>query len=142
MKSYGELISLPTFEERFLYLQEGIVHGVGDRTFGSLRYTNQAFYNGPIWKVSRAGVIVRDNGCDLAIPDRPIPHESLIRVHHLNPMDPELLDMMDPTVYDPEFLITISELTHKLLSYGAPPPVKEIWVERRPYDHLPWRRKE
>ena len=88
MNSYSELITIPTFEERFQYLQEGIVHSVGFQTFGSLRYTNQKLYNSTLWKNIRDEVIIRDEGCDLAMPGFIIPHKSLIRIHHINPLTP------------------------------------------------------
>lgn len=142
MKSFTELMSLNTFEERFLYLQEGIVHGVGDRTFGSLRYTNQVLYRSAFWKNTiRPQAIVRDGGRDLAIEGREIPVASLIRVHHINPLTPEMFDENNPLAYDLENLITMSFETHQALTYGAAPPKIESWFARTPYDHLPWTRK-
>ena len=42
IRTYSELITFPTFEERFKYLQlEG---SVGKDTFGYDRYLNQLFY--------------------------------------------------------------------------------------------------
>lgn len=142
MKTYSELVSLPTFEERFFFLQDGIVHGVGDQTFGYLRYMNQIFYRSKRWKVTRAGIIVRDEGCDLGILQRPIPNESLIRVHHINPVTPEMFDIDDPALYDPENLITTLFRTHQLLSYGGEPPSEIPYIERKPYDHCGWRKGE
>ena len=64
IKSYSELITLPTFEERFEYLRlNGIV---GSETFGHDRYLNQTLYRSPEWKRFRHKIIIRDNGCDLA----------------------------------------------------------------------------
>lgn len=140
MKSFTEMMALGTFEERFLYLQEGIAHGVGESTFGSLRYTNQRFYRSKLWKLTRAGIIIRDNGCDLAIQDRPIMNASDIRIHHINPLTPEMFDVDDPLAFDPENLITTDFMTHQLMSYGSEAPVREVWVERTPYDHAPWRK--
>jgi len=140
MKTYSELMSLPTFEERFLYLQEGIVHGVGDQTFGSLRYANQALYRSLLWKNDiRPHIITRDNGCDLAMPGHEIMVPSLIRVHHINPLTPESFDINDPLAYDPENLITMLFNTHQLLQYGGAAPKKFAFVERKPFDHLPWK---
>ena len=48
IKTYSELITLPTFEERFRYLQ---LNGrVGEDTFGFDRYLNQIFYHLPEWQ--------------------------------------------------------------------------------------------
>ena len=42
IRTYSELITIPTFEERFEYLKlSGIV---GEDTFGFDRYLNQDFY--------------------------------------------------------------------------------------------------
>lgn len=142
LKTYTELMSLPTFEERFAYLQEGITHSVGDRTFGSLRYTNQLLYRSVFWKRDiRPHIIARDNGCDLAIPDRPISHSSLIRIHHINPLTPEMFDVDNPLAYDFENLICIHFQTHQLLTYGGKAPEKESLIIRTPYDHAPWRKE-
>ena len=63
--SYSDLITLPTFTERYRYLkQSGIV---AEETFGSHRYLNQAYYTSPDWRRVRNYVIIRDNGCDLGM---------------------------------------------------------------------------
>ena len=65
IKTYSELILLPTFEERFRYLQ--LNGAVGQDTFGFDRYLNQRFYRSAEWKRVRDQIILRDNGCDLGI---------------------------------------------------------------------------
>jgi len=113
-KSYSELIRIPTFMERYRYLKlDGIV---GDVTFGFDRYLNQAFYSPPIWKQLRARVIVRDEGCDLAIPDRPI--GGTIFVHHINPVTLEMFEKDDPLLYDEDNLICVSRDTHTAIHYS------------------------
>ena len=79
-KTYSELIRLSTFEERFNYLKIG--QGVGEETFGFERYLNQVFYTSPEWRKFRRDIIIRDNGCDLGIPDREI--GKFITIHHIN----------------------------------------------------------
>ena len=79
IKTYSELITLPTFEERFEYLKIG--GKVGVDTFGFDRYLNQVFYRSNEWKSIRDKVIIRDNGCDLGIEGREI--YSRIIVHHI-----------------------------------------------------------
>jgi len=113
-KSYSELIRIPTFMERYRYLKlDGIV---GDATFGFDRYLNQAFYSSPIWKQLRVRVIVRDEGCDLAIPDRPI--GGTIFVHHINPVTLEMFEKDDPLLYDEDNLICVSRDTHTAIHYS------------------------
>ena len=65
IRTYSELVRLPTFEERFRYLKLGGL--VGKDTFGFDRYLNQEFYRSKEWKEVRDFVIVRDNGCDLGM---------------------------------------------------------------------------
>ena len=43
IKTYSELITIPTFEERYKYLQ--LKGSVGIDTFGYDRYLNQILYN-------------------------------------------------------------------------------------------------
>ena len=65
IRTYSELITLPTFEERFKYLQ--LDGSVGKDTFGYDRYLNQLFYKTTEWKRLRRDLIIRDNGCDLGV---------------------------------------------------------------------------
>ena len=58
IRTYQELIQLPTFEERFEYLK--LNGSVGDDTFGFDRFMNQHFYRYQKWKSIRDKVIVRD----------------------------------------------------------------------------------
>ena len=59
IKTYSELILLPTFEERFEYLR--LNGAVGKDTFGYDRYLNQAFYTSYEWKKIRDQIIIRLN---------------------------------------------------------------------------------
>ena len=45
IRTYSELITLPTYEERFKYLS--LKGEVGKVTFGYDRYLNQYLYNSP-----------------------------------------------------------------------------------------------
>ena len=65
IRTYSELITLPTFKERYEYLRLG--GRVGEDTFGFDRYLNQAFYKSEEWRSIRDYVITRDNGCDLGM---------------------------------------------------------------------------
>ena len=56
IRTYSELIKLPTFEERFQYLK--LDGDVGVETFGFDRYLNQAFYSSDEWKSIRNQVII------------------------------------------------------------------------------------
>ena len=62
IRTYSELITIPTFEERYKYLKIG--GKVGEETFGFERYLNQEFYKSTEWQSIRRQVIVRDLGCE------------------------------------------------------------------------------
>lgn len=134
-KTYSELISFLTFEERYNYLLlDGVI---GKDTFGSKRYLNQTFYNSSEWRNFKRKIILRDNGCDLGVPGFEI--YGSVHVHHINPITAN--DILDRSfcLLDPENVICVSEKTHKLLTYGAPPPT--TIVERFMYDTIPWKSK-
>ena len=136
MRTYSELIEFKTFEERFEYLK--LDGKVGEDTFGFDRYFNQALYHSPEWRDIRRKVIVRDEGCDLAIPDRII--FGKILVHHMNPMSLEDIEEHNPDVFDPEFLITVSKVTHDAIHYGDESLlVDSDPIIREPGDTCPWR---
>lgn len=135
IKTYSELILLPTFEERFRYLK--LDGRVGEETFGLDRYLNQIFYTSDEWRKIRRDVIVRDNGCDLGIWDREI--HGLITVHHLNPISVEDILNRTEILLNPEYLICVSDLTHKAIHYGDERLLVTTPVERRPNDMCPWR---
>lgn len=135
-KTYSELILLPTFEERYEYLK--LDGHVGEDTFGFDRYLNQAFYRSTEWKRIRREIIVRDNGCDLAHPDREI--VGPIYIHHINPIS--MKDLTDQTDYlrDPENLVCVSYNTHQAIHYGSTNLLTPTeLVERRPNDTCPWK---
>lgn len=136
MRTYSELIKLPTFEERFEYLK--LDGKVGEDTFGFDRYFNQAMYHSPEWKEIRRMVLVRDEGCDLAIPDREI--FGKIIVHHMNPISLKDLEEHNSDIFDPEFLITTSKATHDAIHYGdASLLIESEPVTRTINDTCPWR---
>lgn len=117
MKTYTELISLPTFEERFEYLK---MNGrVGAETFGYDRYLNQVFYNSHEWRQFRHQIIIRDNACDLGIEDRPILRKGQLLIHHMNPITKQQLIDRDPDLMNPEYVIVcMKNPTHEAIHYG------------------------
>lgn len=136
IKTYSELIQLPTFEERFQYLK--LSGTVGKETFGFDRYLNQNFYRSAAWKRVRDQVIVRDNGCDLGIDDRIIYGKILI--HHMNPInDRDILDLTD-ILLNPEYLICVSHLTHNAIHYSDESLLPREPIVRFKNDTCPWKR--
>ena len=136
IKTYSELIKLPTFEERFQYLKLG--GAVGKETFGFDRYLNQNFYRSAAWKRVRDQVIVRDNGCDLGIEDRSIYGKILI--HHMNPInDKDILNLTE-MLLNPEYLICVSHITHNAIHYSDENLLANEPVVRFMNDTCPWKR--
>lgn len=135
MKTYTELMTLPTFEERFNYL---VMHGrVGDPTFGYDRWLNQKFYTSSEWRRIRKIIAIRDDGCDLGCEDRPI--TGRIHIHHIEPITKEDIVNHSSKLFDPNNLISVSDNTHKALTYGSPDLLPSEHKERTPYDTCPWR---
>ena len=135
IRTYSELIQIPTFEERFEYLK--LMGQVGNETFGFDRYLNQQFYRSKEWKDLRNHIFVRDNGCDLGVEGRDIYGRFLI--HHMNPISIE--DITDSTEYllNPEFLITVTSNTHNAIHYGDKSLLTTEPVVRSKNDTCPWR---
>ena len=135
IRTYTELISLPTFEDRFEYLK--LKGRVGEETFGFNRYLNQAFYKSEEWKSVRDQVILRDNGCDLAMEGREIREKILI--HHMNPITKEDIINRSEFLLDPEFLICTIKNTHDAIHYGDEELLIKDPIQRRKNDTCPWR---
>lgn len=135
IRTYSELIRLPTFEERFNYLK---LHGeVAGETFGFDRYLNQKFYKSYEWQQVRDKVIMRDMGCDLACRDLPI--NGKIIIHHMNPISIEDLQQNQGILLDPEFLVCVSMDTHNAIHYGDDSILnKNKFEERKPNDTKLW----
>ena len=134
MKSYHELISIGNYEARYEYLKE--THQIGDKTFGYERYLNQALYNSNDWKPVRTRVIVRDNACDMAMPDHEI--QGRIIVHHINPITIEMIVAGDPRVFDMDNLVCVSHLTHEAIHYGDRELLQKPFIERKAGDTRLW----
>jgi hypothetical protein len=133
-RSYRELERIPTFEERYAYLQ---LNGrVADSTFGFDRYINQRFYGSTQWRQIRHYVIDRDRGCDLGVEGYEI--FDRIIIHHMNPMSREDIQHGDQDILNPEFLISTTHRTHNAIHYGDESLLIQPMVERRPGDTLLW----
>lgn len=136
VRTYSELIHIPTFEERFEYLQ--LKGQIGEDTFGFDRWINQRFYRSKEWLKVRDEVIVRDNGCDLGIEEHEI--HGRILIHHMNPIS--VKDICDVTEFllNPEYLISTAHATHNAIHYGDISLLTIAPAERSKNDTCPWRR--
>ena len=135
IKTYSELIIIPTFEERFEYLK--LDGQVGIETFGFDRYLNQAFYKSDEWLSIRDYVITRDNGCDLGMEGYEI--YGRIIIHHINPITKNDIIQRSRILLDPENLITTVKRTHDAIHYGDSNLLMRAPIERKKNDTCPWR---
>lgn len=136
IRTYSELIMLPTFVERYRYLKIG--GRVGSETFGYDRYLNQILYRTAEWKRFRNEIIVRDNGCDLACDGYEI--YGKILVHHINPIAVEDVVNRTAKVFDPENVISTTLNTHNAIHYGDESLLITEPIERKPNDTCPWKK--
>lgn len=154
IRSYTELSKLKTFKERFEYLR--LDGTIGIETFGFDRFLNQVFYRSDAWKRVRRDVIVRDKACDLGIdgyeicpadirekyPDKASLLLRKIIVHHMNPISEQDIYKRSADILNPEYLITVSLLTHNAIHYGSEDLLYKYTepVERKPNDTFEWRK--
>jgi hypothetical protein len=134
IRSYSELKQFNTFDERFEYLK--LDSRLGEATFGTDRYINQSFYTSYEWKRARDQVILRDNGCDLGIPGYEINVDILI--HHVNQMVLDDIIHGEEWIFDPEYLITTTKMTHNAIHFGAENPYPRTVLARNPNDTKLW----
>lgn len=135
IRTYSELITLPTFEERFKYLQ--LNGAVCEETFGFDRYLNQVFYRSQEWKRIRDQVIIRDNGCDLGVDGYEI--WGKIIVHHMNPISIDDIQSLTSYLLNPEYLVSTTLQTHNAIHYGDESLLVTAPIERTPNDTCPWK---
>ena len=135
IRTYSELMTLSTFEERYEYLRLG--GRVGEETFGFDRYLNQLFYRTKEWRQLRNHIITRDGGCDLAIPDREIRVKILI--HHMNPITVDDILNRSDFLLNPEYLICTIKNTHDAIHYGDSELLYKDPIARFKNDTCPWR---
>lgn len=137
IKTYSELIRIPTFIERFRYLK--LDGKVGIDTFGHDRYLNQTLYTSLEWRRFRRDIILRDNGCDLACPGYEFPNGVYIIIHHLNPLSVEDVLSRSSKVFDPENVIATCLRTHNAIHYGDERLLVTEPIERLPNDTCLWK---
>lgn len=135
IKCYSELITIPTFIERYRYLKIG--GRVGADTFGHDRYLNQMLYHSGEWLDFRDEIIIRDNGCDLAHPEFEL--RDRILIHHINPITVEDVLRRHPKIFDPENVISTCLNTHNAIHYGDESKLMLLPITRTRNDTCPWR---
>ena len=136
-RSYTELKDILGYEDRFRYLR--LDGSVSHDTFGYDRYLNQTLYKSPEWRRVRGLVLTRDNGCDLAHEDYPIPNGYRILIHHINPITVNDILDRNPKVFDLNNLIVVTHRTHEAIHYGDESLLPQQPIVRSPNDTCPWR---
>ena len=131
VKSYSELIKLKSHSERLEYLK------LLDNNAKSPRHMSSDFYKSDLWLNTRAAIIERDMGFDLGVFGVYI--NDTIIVHHINPMTPEDIELDKDWIYDPEYLICVSDATHKAIHYGDKSKLITLPKERSMNDTCPWK---
>ena len=137
IKTYSELVLLPSFKERYEYLK--LQGEVALPTFAGHRWLNQIFYASADWKNFRRRILVRDNGCDLAHDDYPI--RGRVYIHHLEPITLEDLQLkrIDKLLCE-ENAVCVSFNTHQAIHYGDEKLIiSGAPIVRTPGDTCPWR---
>lgn len=138
IRSYSELIRLPTFKQRYEYLRIG--NDVSGQTFAGSRYLNQRFYMSQEWKEFRNKMIFRDLGHDLAMLGEEFTIQGSIYLHHLNPLTKEDLLNNIEIALDPENVVCVSFKTHNAIHYGSFDILEcNELVDRTPNDTVPWK---
>lgn len=135
IKTYSEVIRLPTFIQRYRYLKlNGIV---GDETFGYDRYLNQVLYQSQEWRKFRREIIVRDNGSDLACDGYEI--SGKIIIHHIEPITLRDIELRSAQIFNPDNVIAVSMNTHNAIHYGDESILITDPIVRSPNDTCPWK---
>lgn len=138
IRTYTELIQLPTFIERFRYLKLG--GKVGEETFGWERYLNQDFYRSTEWRAFRREIVIRDHGCDLGLDGYEFAEGETIFIHHMNPIDTHDILYQTKFLMNPEYVISVRGRTHQAIHYGDESMIVEFEpIIRTPNDTCPWR---
>ena len=141
IRTYSQLKTFETFGERLDYLK--LFGEVGSLTFGFDRYLNQKFYSSTEWLNIRNYIIARDRGCDLGVDGFEI--NDHIYIHHMNPITAKDIKEVTKYLLDPEYLISVSYLTHTAIHYGNNITSNDITkkyqvIPRSANDTCPWKK--
>lgn len=134
IRSYSELVKLPSFKERFEYLK--LVPSENVDSLRKFRYLNQRFYSSDPWRMMRNKIILRDNGLDLGMEGHDI--SGRIYIHHLNPITLMDLENNSSKLLDPDNLISCSFDTHEAITYSDENLLPKPFIERKPNDTKLW----
>ena len=135
IRCYHDFRNIKSFIDRYEYLRIG--GSIGESTFGFDRYLNQEFYMSREWRDARRMVILRDRGCDLGVDGYEL--DKGIIVHHMNPITIDDIVNRNDEIFDPEYLVCVSDRTHRAIHYGDRSQLLSNPAERHPGDTCLWR---
>lgn len=137
-RSYTELVQLPTFMERFRYLQ--LKGRVGEDTLGKYRPLVEEFYHSKEWRDFRRYIRLRDKGCDLGVEGFEFGPGEWIYLHHIEPITPQQIIKYDLNILmDEDNVISSRFQTHQAIHFADENLLLTEPVERRPGDTCLWR---
>lgn len=138
IKSWDELVKIPTFEGRIDYLRT--YSTVGELTFGYDRWINQRFYRSEEYKRLRRKIVVKQNGWDLGVEGYPLPEVFIL--HHMNPITVEDIINGSEFAWDPKYLVCVSPATHRAIHFQESKNQLPLIAQRSPNDTSPWRKSK
>ena len=121
-----------------------LTQAIGNLLHNSVKFTGKGGKTRVTVKVDQGAgrqalIIVRDNGCDLAIPDREI--FGRIIIHHINPITVEDIERGSDCLFDPDNLICTSHNTSQAIHYGDASLLIRLPQERRKGDTHLWQQQ-
>lgn len=135
IKTYQEMLTYKTFEERLKYLS--CLSNIGETTFGIERYLNQIFYKSKEWKKIRNEIILRDEACDMAMSGYDI-YDHII-IHHINPITIYDIEQHTDFLINPKYLVCVSYNTHNIIHFGNTKSLAaNSIITRKPNDTKLW----
>ena len=135
-KTYSELLTFDDYKSRLEYLK--LNGSVGAITFGGMRWLNQNFYRSRAWKTFRNDIILRDNGCDLALPGYDL-YKKDMYIHHIVPITEEMIRDNSSLLLDPENVVLVGYDTHTAIHYGDFDVRSKEMADRKPNDTCLWK---
>lgn len=129
IKSYSELVTLESWEERFAYLR------LYNQVHESPHFLNHEIYKTTLWRNFKRDMHTRDYGCDLGVLGVGI--EGPMILHHINPVTIEDIETFNEFVLlNPDNVITTSYKTHNRVHYLL--EETNPYTERQPGDTKLW----
>lgn len=130
LRTYNQLITLDSWEERLEYLR------LCGHDFDSPRFMNHEIYKSSGWRKFKESMHRRDFGCDLGVLGVYIQGPMIL--HHINPVTIEDLENWNEEVlFNPDNVITTAYKTHNIIHYSKEKTIS-LPTERQQGDTKLW----